>query len=202
MSRNLANVNTSTDNFFNWIGRTNQLVDALTETVTVKANTAGDMTTGNGFVTGILGANTLTATFIRGGNVQSVGSLTITSNTNIGNSTANVATLQNNVAHIVSCSNTTTNTNVQLLDTFSTTTYRSGKYFISINNTNNNDYQSTEIMVLQTGSNVFVTEYGTLRSNATLGTFTANVDSSTVRLYVEPLYANNVIKYQRTLITV
>lgn len=202
MSRDLANVNTSTDNFYNWIGRTNQLVAALRETATVKANTAGDMTSGNGFVNGYFGANTLTATYLKGGNVQSNSVLTFTSNVNIGDGTTQVTVLHNNVSHVVSNSYTTTNSDVQIIDAFSTTAFRSGKYLISIKNTNNNDYQSTEIMVLQDDTNVYITEYATLISDSTLATFTANVDSSTVRLYVDPVYANNVIKYQRTLMTV
>jgi len=202
MSRILDIINTSTDNFYNWIGRTNDLVDALKETVTVKANTAGDMTSGNGFVNGYFGANTLTATYMKGGNVQSNSTLTFTSNLNIGDATFNVITLHNNVTHTVSNSYTTTNSDIQIMDSFSTVGFRSGKYLISIKNTNNTDYQSTEIMVLQDDANVYITEYATLLSNATLGTFTANVDSTTVRFYIDPVYANNVIKYQRTLMTV
>jgi hypothetical protein len=202
MSRILDIINTSTDNFYNWIGRTNDLVDALKETVTVKANTAGDMTSGNGFVNGYFGANTLTATYMKGGNVQSNSTLTFTSNVNIGDATFNVTTLHNNVTHTVSNSYTTTNSDIQIIDSFSTVGFRSGKYLISIKNTNNTDYQSTEIMVLQDDANVYITEYATLLSNATLGTFTANVDSTTVRFYIDPVYANNVIKYQRTLMTV
>ena len=90
MSRSLANVETTTDTFYAWIGRTNDLVDALKETVTIKANTAGDMTSGNGFVNGYFGANTLTTTFLKGGNVQSNSVLTITTNTNIGNSSVEI----------------------------------------------------------------------------------------------------------------
>ena len=202
MSRILDIINTSTDNFYNWIGRTNDLVDALKETVTVKANTAGDMTSGNGFVNGYFGANTLTTTYMKGGNVQSNSTLTFTSNLNIGDATFNVITLHNNVTHTVSNSYTTTNSDIQIMDSFSTVGFRSGKYLISIKNTNNTDYQSTEIMVLQDDANVYITEYATLLSNATLGTFTANVDSTTVRFYIDPVYANNVIKYQRTLMTV
>lgn len=202
MSRDLANVATATDSFYSWIARTNQLVAALKETVTVKANTAGDMTSGNGFVNGYFGANTLTTTFLKGGNVQSNSVLTFTSNVNIGNDATQVTVLHNNVTHVVSNSYTTTNGDVQILDTFLTTDFRSGKYLISIKNTNNSDYQSTEIMVLQDDANVYITEYATLISDSTLATFTANVDSTTVRLYIDPVYANNVIKYQRTLMTV
>lgn len=201
MSRAIGNVYTSNGTFFSWLGKTNDVIDAFTETVTVKGNTAGDMTSGNGFVNGHFGANTLVATTLKGGNVASNTVITISTNTNIGNSSIQITTLQNNVAHIKATSYTTTNTDIQLLDSFSATDYRAGKYLISIKDTDNTEYQSTEIMIMHDDSATYSTEYATLISTATLGTFTSNVDSGTIRLYVEPTNANNVIKYHRTLMT-
>lgn len=201
MSRAIGNVYTSNGTFFSWLGKTNDVIDAFTETVTVKGNTAGDMTSGNGFVNGHFGANTLVATTLKGGNVASNTVITISTNTNIGNSSIQVTTLQNNVAHVKAASYTSTNTDVQLLDSFSATDYRAGKYLISIKDTDNTEYQSTEIMIMHDDSATYSTEYATLISTATLGTFTSNVDSGTIRLYVAPTNGNNVIKYHRTLIT-
>jgi len=200
MSRTFSNVAVNDDTFFSWIGKTNDMLTAYSETVTVKANTAGDMSTGNGFVTGIFGANTIVATTLKGGNVQSNSSLTLISNTNFGNSTVEVTTIQNNVAHIKAASYTSTNTDAQVLDSFSTTSFRGGKYLITI--TSGSDYQSTEIMVLHDASSVYTTEYATLVSGSTLGTFISNVDSGGVRLFVTPTNASSTFKYQRTLITV
>lgn len=201
MSRAIGNVYTTNGTFFSWLGKTNEVIDAFTETVTIKANTAGDMTSGNGFVNGHFGANTLVATTLKGGNVASNTVLTISTNTNIGNSSIQVTTLQNNVAHVKAASYTSTNTDVQLLDSFSATDYRAGKYLISIKDTDNTEYQSTEIMIMHDDSATYSTEYATLISTATLGTFTSNIDSGTIRLYVAPTNGNNVIKYHRTLIT-
>lgn len=201
MSRAIGNVFTSNGTFFSWLGKTNDVIDAFTETVTIKANTAGDLTSGNGFVNGFFGANTLVATTLKGGNVASNTVLTISTNTNIGNSSIQVVTLQNNVAHVKATNYTSTNTDIQLLDSFSATDYRAGKYFISIKDTDNTDYQLTEIVIMHDDSATYSTEYATLISTATLGTFTSNLDSGTVRLYIAPTNGNNVIKYHRTLIT-
>lgn len=201
MSRELANVETGSYTFYTWINRTNDIIEVLKETATVKANTAGDMTSGNGFVNGYFGANTLTATYLKGGNVQSNSVLTITTNTNIGNASISVNTLHNNVAHVKASTHTTTNTDPQIVDSFTGSEFRSGKYLISIKETDSNYYQSTEIMLLHDGSTALITEYATLVSSATLGTFVANVDSGTVRLYITPTNDNNIIKYQRTLMT-
>lgn len=200
MSRAFTNVAVNSDTFFSWLGKTNDTLGAFAETVTVKANTAGDMTTGNGFVTGIFGANTLTATTLKGGNVQSNSVLFIASNTNVGNSTSEVIVLHNNVVHSKATVNTTSSTSAQVIDTFSATEYRSGKYLLSL--TSATTYQSTEIMILHDGSNALITEYATLSSGSSLGTFVANVDSTTVRLYLTPTNASTTVKYHRTLIAV
>lgn len=201
MSRSIGNVYVTNATFYSWLGKTNEVIDAFTETVTIKANTAGDLSSGNGFVNGYFGANTLTATTLKGGNVQSNSVITISTNTNIGNSSIQITTLQNNVAHTKATSYSTTNTDVQLLDSFSGTDFRSGKYLLSIKDTDNTNYQSSEIMVMHDGTNTYTTEYATLITTATLGIFTSNVDSGTVRLYVQPTSNNNVIKYHRTLMT-
>jgi hypothetical protein len=200
MSRALGNVYTTNGTFYSWLSKTNDVVDAFTETVTLKANTAGDMTIGNGFITGVFGANTLAATTLKGGNVQSNAIITIASNTNIGNSSIQVTTLQNNIAHTKVTSYTTTNTDIQLFDSFSGSDYRAGKYMLSLKETDSNYFQTTEIMILHDGTNAMTTEYATIISSVTLGIFTANVDGTTVRLYVQPTTSNNVIKYHRTLI--
>lgn len=200
MSRAFTNVAVNDDTFYSWLGKTNDTLGAFAETVTVKANTAGDMTTGNGFVTGVFGANTLTASILKGGNVQSNSTISFTSNVELGNSSLEVNTLQANVSHVKSALHTTTNTDAQIVDSFVATTYRSGKYLISI--TSSTSYQSTEIMMLHDGTNAYITEYATLLSGSTLGTFVANVDSGTIRLFVTPTNASSNVKYQRTLLTV
>lgn len=90
MSRTITDINANTETFQIWLDRTNQALDVLEETITLKANTAGDITAGNGFVVGILGANTITATQIRGGNVTSSDYITFITNTNITTNQANV----------------------------------------------------------------------------------------------------------------
>lgn len=201
MARSIANVQVGSDTFGSWIARTNDIATAFAQTVTVSTST-GDLTTGNGFVIGVLGANTITATTIRGGNVSSTSNLSILSNTAIGNATSQVIVTHNATSQIKTSTYTTTNTDAQLMDSFAVTDYRTSKYLISINNTNNNDYQSTEIMLLQTGTGASVTEYATLISTSTLAHFSANVNAGVVRLFVTPIFNDNVIKYQRTSLAV
>lgn len=95
MSRTFTQINANTDIFQVWFDRTNTMLNAFSETVTLKANTAGDTSSGNGFISGIFGATTLVGNNLRGGSVASPAALTITSNTifsgDVIDSTANIS---------------------------------------------------------------------------------------------------------------
>lgn len=83
MSRFYDDINTSTDTFAVWVSRTNDIIDLIkSDVVTTSANSAGDTTTGNGFVIGIFGGRDLVANTIGGGNVSISNTLTVVSNTN------------------------------------------------------------------------------------------------------------------------
>lgn len=113
MTKSVANVSISTDTFAGWVGKTNILLDALTnEIVTVNASTSGSNSAGNGSVIGIFAANVVSTPVIRGGasgntgNVQtlSVGfsNATVSSNVVItgyaANVTANTLTISSNTS--------------------------------------------------------------------------------------------------------
>ena len=202
MSRIIANVEVTTDTFQTWVDKTNELASAFAETVTLVANTVGESSSGNGFVTGVFGANTLVATSIRGGSVSTSANLSISSNVSIGNVSSQVTFSHNDSGNFKTTSYATSNTDDQILDSFSASSFRSGKYLISIKDNVNSDYQSTEIMLLHDGTTAYTTEYATLISDVTLATFSANINAGSVRLYVKPTNADNKITYHRTLLAV
>ena len=71
------------------------------------------------------------------------------------------------------------------LDSFSISSARAAKYFISINNTTSNEVSSTEVLLIHDGTNAFITEYNTIISNASttpLATFTADISGGNARL--------------------
>jgi hypothetical protein len=87
MSKQIVVVNPATDTFDSLISKTNELINAVnTEVVTV--NSTSGATIGNGFVTGIFGANTLVATTIRGGNVGTTTLVTVSSNLTVSGVTS------------------------------------------------------------------------------------------------------------------
>ena len=71
------------------------------------------------------------------------------------------------------------------IDTFSASSFRGAKYFISINNTTTNEVSSSELLVIHDGTDAFIQEYNLIISNAEaspLATFTADISGGNVRV--------------------
>jgi len=88
----------------------------------------------------------------------------------------------------------------QVVDSFQSTAYRTAKYLVQM--TAGTDYHSTEILLIHDGTTVYMTEYGTIFTNASLGTFDGDISSGLVRLLVTPANINTTIKIQRLSVTV
>jgi hypothetical protein len=75
-----------------------------------------------------------------------------------------------------------------VVDNFDATQWRMVKYNVSISKTTGgvNKYYSTEINVLVDGSNVNVTEYGTIDNDGNIGTISVSRAGNTVALTVTP----------------
>lgn len=81
MSKNFNQIVLATDTFAQWLQLTNDMANAYHNVVTTAANSSGDYTTGNAFISGIFGGNTVVVyDALRGGNVATAANLTITSN--------------------------------------------------------------------------------------------------------------------------
>ena len=203
MAKSISPILLASDSFGSWISKTNTAIDLLSSNVVTTADNAfGDNTVGNGYVTGIFGANTIVATNIRGGNVATNTALTFSSNTSFGNSSVNTHITLNNVSAAFSGNVKCTTTAAQIVDSFSTAVYRSAKYIISATDNANNKYQATEIMLLHDGTNAYTTEYATLISSTTVAQFSANVDGTTLRFFATPTYADTTLKINRSLLAV
>jgi|TARA_R100000084_G_scaffold42_1_gene34 hypothetical protein len=87
-----------------------------------------------------------------------------------------------NDSHITSAGATIASTALTVLDTFAIANFRASEYFIAI--TQGSAFQSSKVMVGHDGTNAYITQYGTLVSGSTLGTFTAAVNGANVELKV------------------
>lgn len=190
-------------------------VNSTSNTYTVAANV---YTISNTFVVG--SNSTINAISVVGNSTVTTLSLKSNTFTLQGNSTfSNVATFSANVSvsgnvaitgelslgsagvysGVVTAVSGSSNT---IIDTFNTSTYRGCKYVISIKDNSFNNYQLTEILLLQDGTDTFITEYATLKnSSTTLGTVVANVNAGAVRLWLNPIVVTGLtVRVSKNLI--
>ena len=85
-------------------------------------------------------------------------------------------------------------------DTYSATTHRTSKYLIELAIDSDNKYHSTEVLLTHNGTTVFMSQYGHVTSDSSLGEFDADINSGNVRLLVTPSLNNTTIKTQRITI--
>jgi hypothetical protein len=96
--------------------------------------------------------------------------------------------------------NSTANTlsdaaNTYIVDSFSISAVRTAKYIIQMND--GVDIHSTEVLLMHNDTQVFMTEYGTLKSNNALGVIDSEIVDGNVNLTVTPLSANTGVKTLR-----
>jgi len=205
MAKNLTSIDTGTDTFQGWINKTNAIIAFCnTEVVTANSHANGAITTGNGYVIGVFGANTLVCTEIRGGNTVANTGLTISSNVAF---TANTLRIDSGITlganslvndHGVRFT-TSSLTAAQMMDRFPKATYRTAKYVISITDTGNSKYQATEIIVTHDGTNTYSTEYATLLSNTSLATIGTAINGANVEIQISPAVQPLEVNISRTL---
>jgi hypothetical protein len=78
--------------------------------------------------------------------------------------------------------------NATVIDNFSATEWRMVKYLVSLSMTasGNNKFYATEITILVDGSNINVSEYGTIDNDGNIGTISVSRTGNTVALTVTP----------------
>ena len=93
---------------------------------------------------------------------------------------------------------TTTTTSASTIDTFAAATYRSAQYQIQI--TQGSNYHVTTLNVLHDGSQVYIMEFGTIRTGVALATFDADISSGNVRVRGTPTTSlSTVFKLSKVL---
>ena len=83
--------------------------------------------------------------------------------------------------------------NLTVIDSFNATEWRMVKYIISISKTTagDNKFYATELTILADGTNVSVSEYGTIDNDGNIGTINVSRTGNTVAITVTP---DNAIK--------
>ena len=88
------------------------------------------------------------------------------------------------------------------MDTFSTSTYRSAKYEVSISDATAGTYQFTELAIVHNGTTASVAQYGTVLTGSTeLATFGVDINISSLRIRVTSASSNStVFKFKKILV--
>jgi len=78
--------------------------------------------------------------------------------------------------------------NVTVIDSFDATVWRMVKYLVSISKTTGGDnkFYATELTILVDGSNVNVSEYGTIDNDGNMGTISVSRAGDTVAITITP----------------
>ena len=93
---------------------------------------------------------------------------------------------------------TTTTTSASTIDSFTAATYRSAQYQIQI--TQGTNYHVTTLNVVHDGSQVYIMEFGTIRTGVSLATFDADISSGSVRVRGTPTTSlSTVFKLSKVL---
>lgn len=106
----------------------------------------------------------------------------------------------NNQTNITVGSYTTSNTTQVVVDTFSSSVYRTAKYTMQL--TYGTTYHSEEIMVLHDGTTPRIVEYGVIYTVGSLGSFDVNIVGGLVQLLFTPISTPTTLKFTRTVIAV
>jgi hypothetical protein len=187
---NTANTNT----FDYWRNRTNELAYAMS----TYAVTAGGSNTavGNAAISGIFNANTIVV-----GN-SSVNVSIVTSNS-VQQSNGQYYLNANGTWTLVSAPTyvgtvNTSSTSANVIDYYSFSTYNAVEYMVFVKDNNANNSLSTKIATMSTSvGGVYYTEYATLLSNSSIGTFVANANATHTKLNFTPTSSNTTVKFLR-----
>jgi hypothetical protein len=91
-----------------------------------------------------------------------------------------LGTSGNNESSVSGIENQTT------VDSYDCTVWRFVKYMVTISKTSTNQFYATEISILFDGTDINVTEYGTMDNDGNMGTISVSRSGNTVSLIVTP----------------
>lgn len=88
-----------------------------------------------------------------------------------------------------------------VVDSFSSSSFRSCKYLVQVTDNVSNYYHVTELLLIWDGSTVQKVEYAVVTTAGELGTFDADINTGNVRLlFTSTDTHSRTVKYHRTLI--
>jgi hypothetical protein len=181
----------SNTNTFQYVfNRVNELANAMSNyTVTTNSNTA----VGDAAITGIFTANIVQSLAVVVANTTSSVTINVPNSEMIANGNYYLNAGGSWVPVVIPISNSTFQTTgivTQEIDSYPMAIYGGVEYFIRVKNNNANGYQASKVLTFHNMTTAFSTEYGTMVSNNTLGTFAVTTNTTHVQLFMTPSSTN------------
>jgi hypothetical protein len=188
----------SNTNTFQYVfNRVNELANAMSNyTVTTNSNTA----VGDAAITGIFTANIVQSLAVVVANTTSSVTINVPNSEMIANGNYYLNAGGSWVPVVIPISNSTFQTTgivTQEIDSYPMAIYGGVEYFIRVKNNNANGYQASKVLTFHNMTTAFSTEYGTMVSNNTLGTFAVTTNTTHVQLFMTPSSTNTNVSISR-----
>ena len=86
-----------------------------------------------------------------------------------------------------------------VFDTIDTSVWRTIKYLVQLSHAGSSSYRSLELNLVFDGTNQNISEYGSVKNNASeVGNISAALNSGTISMTVTPVLSPMTIRYYRT----
>jgi hypothetical protein len=86
-----------------------------------------------------------------------------------------------------------------VFDTIDTSTWRTVKYMVQMSHSGSSSYRSTEINIVFDGTNQNITEFASVKNNASdVGIISASLNSGTISMTVTPTLSPITVRFYRT----
>jgi hypothetical protein len=167
-------------------------------------HTAVSVTAGNGLSGGgtIAASRTLSVVANNGIVANSTG-VFVNPNTGIVSNSSGVFANSDYIKSLINITNnqvTTSGTSAQNIDSFAIASFMGAEYLVSVSDTNANNKYITRILVMNDGSQSQITEYGSITSNSSVGSFSATQNATHIALQFTPSLSATTVKYTRTVV--
>jgi hypothetical protein len=87
-------------------------------------------------------------------------------------------------------------------NSFAASDFRTTKYLVQVQETGSSNFYSTEVFIIHDGSEVYMTQYGTLNTDSSpVTSIEADINSGNVRLLITPSVSNTTTKISRNSLT-
>jgi hypothetical protein len=190
-----ARILTTTTGITSIVAGTDTAVSTSTGDITIwNTSTLQSVTNRGSTTTNAISINTTTpSTNPTTGALTVVGGVGIGGTVYIGNQTTGTVNALAYGSALLATINISLNTTTQtIVDSFSTSTYRSAKYFCQITSGTTNVHL-TELSVFHANNTTYINEYGINTNNGVLGSYDANISNGNVNLLFTPNSSTTVV---------